>query len=318
MLNEKLFIHKDLNLLLLLVTLHEEQSTARTAERLFVTQSAVSKGLKKLREQLNDPLFVRTREGFIPTEKCNELISRVTPLLLELESIYADSNQVSTQAYSGEISIAISSAMYYALADDVYLQLKQDFPNATIRLVNWSESTEQQLLNTKIQVGINYYPIDVSKDLVHQSVLPADFRLIARKSHPLCDKSVTLEEISQYPLVVSIIPNFTAKNSKIEHTLRKFKLSSNIILRSDNANLCLTTLKHSDALMPVNHLFAQKASTEHTTINTKFDMNSYLPSMKIGLFYSNQFAASQLGKLIQASLVNALNAAQSNKHQVNS
>ncbi|MDW6019613.1 LysR family transcriptional regulator [Vibrio plantisponsor] len=313
MLNEKLLIHKDLNLLLLLVTLHEEQNTARTAERLFVTQSAVSKGLKKLREQLDDLLFVRSREGFIPTEKCNELVSQVTPLLIDLTSIYAQSNQVSIQEYSGEISIAISSAMYYALADEVYLQLKQDFPNATVRLVNWSESTEQQLLNTKIQVGINYYPINVTKDLVHQSVLPAQFRLIARKSHPLSNKLATLEEISQYPLVVSIIPNFTAKNSKIEHTLRKLGLSSNIILRSDNAHLCLSTLKRSDALMPVNLLFARKACSEHTIVDTKFDMNTYLPSTKIGLFYSNQFALSCLGKQIQTSLKKALKSAQSNK-----
>ncbi len=312
MLNEKLLIHKDLNLLLLLVTLHEEQNTARAAERLFVTQSAVSKGLKKLREQLDDLLFVRTREGFVPTEKCNQLVLQITPLLIDLTSIYAQSSQSSMQAYSGEISIAISSAMYYALADDVYLQLKQDFPNATVRLVNWSESTEQQLLNSKIQMGINYYPINVSKDLIHQLVLPAHFRLIARKSHPLCDKLATLEEISQYPLVVSIIPNFTAKNSKIEHTLRKLKLSSNIILRSDNAHLCLSALKRTDALMPVNLLFARKASSEHTIIDTKFDMNNYLPSTKIGLFCSNQFSVSCLGKQIQTSLKQALKAAQSN------
>ncbi|MDF5517967.1 LysR family transcriptional regulator, partial [Vibrio parahaemolyticus] len=52
MLNEKSFIDKDLNLLILLVTLYDEQSTSKTAERLFVTQSAISKGLRKLREQL--------------------------------------------------------------------------------------------------------------------------------------------------------------------------------------------------------------------------------------------------------------------------
>ncbi|TOA94985.1 helix-turn-helix domain-containing protein, partial [Vibrio parahaemolyticus] len=81
MLNEKSFIDKDLNLLILLVTLYDEQSTSKTAERLFVTQSAISKGLRKLREQLNDPLFVRSRDGFVPTEKCSDLVSKIGPLL---------------------------------------------------------------------------------------------------------------------------------------------------------------------------------------------------------------------------------------------
>ncbi|WP_285339556.1 helix-turn-helix domain-containing protein [Vibrio parahaemolyticus] len=87
MLNEKSFIDKDLNLLILLVTLYDEQSTSKTAERLFVTQSAISKGLRKLREQLNDPLFVRSRDGFVPTEKCSDLVSKIGPLLAELENV---------------------------------------------------------------------------------------------------------------------------------------------------------------------------------------------------------------------------------------
>ncbi|HFI9803366.1 TPA: LysR family transcriptional regulator, partial [Vibrio parahaemolyticus] len=161
MLNEKSFIDKDLNLLILLVTLYDEQSTSKTAERLFVTQSAISKGLRKLREQLNDPLFVRSRDGFVPTEKCSDLVSKIGPLLTELENVYSDSSQLLTKDYAGELSIAISSAMYFALSETIYLQLKNDFPSATIRIVNWSESTEQQILNTKIHIGINYHPIDV-------------------------------------------------------------------------------------------------------------------------------------------------------------
>ncbi|WP_229624375.1 LysR family transcriptional regulator [Vibrio parahaemolyticus] len=172
MLNEKLFIDKDLNLLILLVTLYDEQSTSKTAERLFVTQSAISKGLRKLREQLNDPLFVRSRDGFVPTEKCSDLVSKIGPLLTELENVYSDSSQLLTKDYAGELSIAISSAMYFALSETIYLQLKNDFPSATIRIVNWSESTEQQILNTKIHIGINYHPIDVSKDLVREPLLP--------------------------------------------------------------------------------------------------------------------------------------------------
>ncbi|EKO3828648.1 LysR family transcriptional regulator [Vibrio harveyi] len=305
MLNEQPFIHKDLNLLLLLVVLFEEQNTSRAAERLFVTQSAVSKGLKKLRDQLNNQLFVRTKEGFTPTKECTDLISTLRPLLISLESIYDDSIQT-PPSYSGEISIAISSALFFPLADSIYTELKKSAPNATIRLINWSESTEQKLLNTDIQVGINYHPINVSNDLLYQSVLPAKFELIARRSHPLKDKSITFEEISKYPIIVSVIPNFTTKRSKIELTLRKLKLNSKIILRSDNTDLCLATLKKTNALMPVNHLLAKKVASEHTIIETNFDMNSYITTTEIGLFFSPQFKSSKLGKHVLNALINAL------------
>ncbi|TOE36121.1 LysR family transcriptional regulator, partial [Vibrio parahaemolyticus] len=114
-------------------------------------------------------------------EKCSDLVSKIGPLLAELENVYSDSSQLLTKDYAGELSIAISSAMYFALSETIYLQLKNDFPSATIRIVNWSESTEQQILNTKIHIGINYHPIDVSKDLVSEPLLPVSFNFIARK-----------------------------------------------------------------------------------------------------------------------------------------
>ncbi|WP_259344859.1 hypothetical protein [Vibrio sp. B1FLJ16] len=87
----------------------------------------------------------------------------MTPLLMEFESIYGDVNQKNKPEYAGEISIAINSGMYFALADNIYFTLKKDFPSASIKIINWSESTEQQLLNSRIQVGINYHPLELQK-----------------------------------------------------------------------------------------------------------------------------------------------------------
>ena len=65
--------HFDLNLLRLMLVLLEERSVSRAAERLNVSQSAVSKQLTKLREQLGevlgDPLFIRTGRGLTPTAR---------------------------------------------------------------------------------------------------------------------------------------------------------------------------------------------------------------------------------------------------------
>ncbi|MDA7853980.1 LysR family transcriptional regulator, partial [Porticoccaceae bacterium] len=50
----------DLNLLVSLQALLEEKSVTRAAERLFITQPAMSRVLQRLRHQLDDPLFTRT------------------------------------------------------------------------------------------------------------------------------------------------------------------------------------------------------------------------------------------------------------------
>ena len=57
----------DLNLLKALHALIEEKNVSRAAERLNLTQPAVSTMLAKLRHRFNDPLFIRTAHGMIPT-----------------------------------------------------------------------------------------------------------------------------------------------------------------------------------------------------------------------------------------------------------
>lgn len=57
----------DLNQLRILLALDEERNMTKAANRLFVSQSAASHNLAKLRERFNDPLFVRTSRGMQPT-----------------------------------------------------------------------------------------------------------------------------------------------------------------------------------------------------------------------------------------------------------
>ena len=69
----------DLNLLLCLQLLLQERSVTKAAKRMNVTPSAVSKSLAKLRDWFDDPLFVKTPLGLLPT-----------PLTVSLEQDLAD------------------------------------------------------------------------------------------------------------------------------------------------------------------------------------------------------------------------------------
>lgn len=71
----------DLNLLVALEALLEERSVSRAAERLFITQSAMSKTLGRLRDVFNDPLFTRSVDGMIPTPRAERLADHLPQLL---------------------------------------------------------------------------------------------------------------------------------------------------------------------------------------------------------------------------------------------
>lgn len=77
----------DLNLLVVLDVLLDERSVSRSAQRLNLSQPAVSGALKRLRETFKDPLFVRTRQGIRPTPQALELIAPVKTVLQDIDTI---------------------------------------------------------------------------------------------------------------------------------------------------------------------------------------------------------------------------------------
>jgi DNA-binding transcriptional LysR family regulator len=79
----------DLNLLRIFDILYDERNVTRAAARLFLTQSAVSHALARLREMLGDPLFVRIPSGLRPTERAHQLAPRLRVALSEIRSVVA-------------------------------------------------------------------------------------------------------------------------------------------------------------------------------------------------------------------------------------
>jgi DNA-binding transcriptional LysR family regulator len=81
MLNQVALSRIDLNLLVLFHVVLEEGHVARAAGRLNLTPSAVSHAIGRLRDLLNDPLFLRTPKGVVPTARALELGEPVAEIL---------------------------------------------------------------------------------------------------------------------------------------------------------------------------------------------------------------------------------------------
>ena len=80
----------DLNLLIALDALAAEQNVTRAADRLGLTQSAVSRILGRLRHAFNDPLFVRTSRGLTPTRCALELAAPLAQHVAALETMLSE------------------------------------------------------------------------------------------------------------------------------------------------------------------------------------------------------------------------------------
>lgn len=83
-------LNLDGNALKTFVTVLEVQSVTRAAEMLGVSQSAVSHTLDKLRQVFDDPLFVRSGRGIMPTARAHALSESIESVLANLNSLTSD------------------------------------------------------------------------------------------------------------------------------------------------------------------------------------------------------------------------------------
>lgn len=79
----------DLNLLLTLHVLLEERSVSRAAQRLNLSQSAISHALRRLREAFCDPLFSRAPHGMIPTPRAENIYADIHSILSKAGQLIA-------------------------------------------------------------------------------------------------------------------------------------------------------------------------------------------------------------------------------------
>ena len=87
MLNQVDLSRADLNLLVLFETVLEERHVGRAADRLKLTPSAVSHGLGRLRRLLNEPLFLKTPKGVVPTDRAARLSASIADVLARARSV---------------------------------------------------------------------------------------------------------------------------------------------------------------------------------------------------------------------------------------
>ncbi len=97
----------DLTLLEVFDALLTEGSVTAAAARLHLSQPALSHALKRLRAQIGDELFVRTRRGVQPTPRALDIAAAVRPALAQLRAAFERSAKRVRDEISGPVQLAL-------------------------------------------------------------------------------------------------------------------------------------------------------------------------------------------------------------------
>ena len=125
----------DLNLLVALDTLLAEKSVTQAAERLHLTQSAVSNALARLRDTLGDDLLVQSGRKMVLTPFAEELRGQVRDILMRIDSTVRSKPDFLPESSHRHFRIACSDFVAEAVFTDVVREMSRGAPGISLELL---------------------------------------------------------------------------------------------------------------------------------------------------------------------------------------
>jgi DNA-binding transcriptional LysR family regulator len=124
----------DLNLLVLFEAVMRERHVGRAAGHLHLSASAVSHGLGRLRRLLNDPVFLRTPKGVVPTARAIELAGPIGIVLSEIRNVIATAAPFNPATSTRHFTIGAPDGVLAVFLPSLLAKLRQSAPRIDIRL----------------------------------------------------------------------------------------------------------------------------------------------------------------------------------------
>lgn len=190
----------DLNLLVVFEALYATENTSRTAERLGMSQPAVSNALSRLRAILNDPLFVRHARGLTPTIKSHEIIRPVREALAVIGRQFIHDDEIDLATYRRLFRIIIIDPLEPIMMPAIVQKIATQAPGIEIESIQATAKFADAIREGTIDLACISFPIDTT-DLVVKPICPIEAVIISRRDHPAIKKPLDAETFLQLPQV---------------------------------------------------------------------------------------------------------------------
>jgi len=183
----------DLNLLKALDALLDERSVTKAATRLALTQPAVSSMLTRLRDSFNDPLFVRSQRGIIPTPRAQALATPVKRLLEEINQLL-QAETFDPATATNTFTIAATDYALQAIIVPFMSLLRQQAPHVrlSVRAIE-DERIQTQLETGQIDIAL-MTPESTPADLHVRRLFDERYVCTFRQAHPAIQLPLTLDQ----------------------------------------------------------------------------------------------------------------------------
>lgn len=239
----------DFNLLKILHVLLEERSVTRAASRMYVSQSAMSKTLHRLRVLFEDPLLVRGSAGLVPTARAAELIEPLREIVSKVESCLSPA-EFDPMLASARVRFAAPEQFAIVVIPELLVRLRRNAPKLLIDVEHLMDHHLDMLAAGSLDFVVRREK-PASDDFHSIQIYSAMAMCWCRKGHPLTrKKSVALADLCAYPLATLRSKNFSDEDiNTVKHVMAEASLQNQTIVDTSHLILAIDALLRCEALM---------------------------------------------------------------------
>ncbi len=181
----------ELKLLLLFDRLYDTRSVTRAAEQLGQSQPTVSIWLARLREQLRDPLFVRTPQGMQPTPRADALIGQTREVIEALRRLSAWEPEFVPVSARRRFRICITDASHITLLPQLLAHLRALAPQVRLAVARIDGNTAAALESGEADLAVGHAPW-LESGIYQQTLFAQDWVCLAHPAHPRIGRALSL------------------------------------------------------------------------------------------------------------------------------
>jgi DNA-binding transcriptional LysR family regulator len=297
MLNETDLSRVDLNLLVLFEAVLDTRHVGRGAEQLQLSPSAVSHGLTRLRRLLNDPLFLRTPKGVVPTERALELADKIAEILAGVRSVVATAQPFDPATSTRRFTIGAPDSVLAVFLPVLMAELGAVAPNIGIAahqlLPPQGGRQPSQLAWDPVLADLDARSIDIAiaplddvpARFVECILYEEDFVVGMRKRHPFSEAPTLERYCEMHHLLVSLTGD---AYGFVDAALARQGLSRRVALVVPNFMMALGLIAQSDliAALPRSFVVTHAArfrvvSSEAPLLLPRFKMRAIAPKVAL-------------------------------------
>ncbi|UDL06965.1 LysR family transcriptional regulator [Marinobacter sp. CA1] len=252
--------NQELQLLYIFDAIMTERSVTRAAERLSMTQPAVSNAISRMRQIWNDPLFVRKGRNIEPTSHALSLWDQVSRPMHDLSNAVS-ATQFDPATAKRKFRIAVTDVSVELIWRQLVRRLEEEAPGVDLHAVPYTPERSHDLLreaHVDLAVGLL---TQHDHSLRSTWLFDGGFRLAMRANHPLAGRPITLQEfLDARHLLVTMSGE---AHGFVDNYLDQKGLSRRIAATVNHFSIVPQLLRESDLIVAIPELISQDCGFVH-------------------------------------------------------